>query len=929
VGSSFELSERLDEPIDIGQHHESVRVLGEDLGSMHLFDIRRSNSVSEMWKRFEYTSSKMPSAAEMATDTSSTANPVANVQSENIPASEHITSPTPRSDNNPQPLMAAFEAELANLLKSSGTSDTQAQGTIAEPAPDPSTNTGSHRIPPAVEQFMAQMLQQLCSGVGVMQTELRTRIPELQRQLSEAQRELPDNLATSLQALFTQLEAQMRTAFNNLPESGRHMAEEAYQAGRPVAETAVESLRSFATDLDQSTRTLFAAFETEFGRAGSHNTGTTTASSSAAPDVFPPPPNGGSVLPFPIQESQTQPENTPAQQKDTTASGQSSVKNPGPFNPTRPQPASNPDVEKNTQPWDHPSHPPRDFEPKWLNKWDFRSYLPPNSRHMNPLAQSPSWAPFNAGQPWHSHASAPRQYPPPPHPPSHHYNPFPFPQWPFAQPSMPQYFPPGREQPLRSSSQAHTPTPPPYTTQANSKQGGSQTETSENKTLFIGNVGFDVTEKMIQDVFASKGFIVEVDLPLDFMSGKHAGFGYLHFPSVHPAMAAMDALQGFHIDGHAINLELSDQMPIEHIPASQPSPEAAKSTSLEAQTGSAQTAPVKDMSVPQKKASGKEQAISEDFVQHNRKGSIKRSKSVTFEEPVLSSSTSNAPGAASPALIDLRDESTANAAPTWARSQTSSLGVEHPTDREMMDSGMTRFPPVSQLDAHLRASRRQDRVSVPPHGVTPGDYASFRRLSQSRQPPDVSVDRGFTFGTSDKDRLTRLPGSKDDNEISRSGSKLLPKVKRSESVKKPSEYASPLDFTAELPLRRRATERDSLRPSSRENAETDTWARLDRRERLRSRPSSTQSIPGSFPVEETSQFAATNARLAPLDAAQDSHSESIDNCISSLVDMGYGTPQEGGRSRMAVYAAASNGSLLDAIEMIEEERKAYAGQLRQ
>lgn len=851
------------------------------------------------------------------------------MQPENIPASEHTTSPAPAPEDNPRPLMAAFEAELANLLKSSGNSETQAQGTRAEPAPGPSANTGSHRIPPAVEQFMAQMLQQLCSGVGVMQTELRTRIPELRRQLSEAQRELPDNLATSMQALFTQLEAQMRTAFNNLPENGRHMAEEAYQAGRPVAETAVESLRSFATDLDQSTRTLFAAFETDFGRAGSHNTGTTTASSNAAPDVFPPPPNDVPVLPVPSQESQTQPGDTPTQQKDTTASGQSSVKNPGPSNPTRSQPASNPDIEKKTQPWDHPSHPPRDFEPNWLNNWDFRSYLPPNPRHMNPLAQSPSWASFNAGQPWHSHALAPRHYPPPPHPPPHHYTPYQFPQWPYAQRPLPQYLPPGRQQPPRPSSQNRTPAPPPYTSQANSKLGGTQTETSENKTLFIGNVGFKVTEKMIQDVFASKGFIVEVDLPLDFMSGKHAGFGYLHFPSIHPAMAAMNALQGFHIDGHAINLELSDRMPIEHIPASHPSSKAAKSTSLDAQTGSSQTASVSDPSVPQKKASGKEQAISEDVVQGNEKGSIRRSKSVTFEEPVSSSSTSNPPGTTSPALIDLSDESTADSAPGWARSQTSSLGVEHPTEREMMDLGMNRFPPVSQLEAHLRANRWQDRVSVPPHGVSPVDYASFRRLSQSRQAPDVSVDRATAFGTSAQDRLTRLPGSKDDNGISRSGSKLLPKVKRSESVKKPFEDVSPLDFTAELPLRRRATERDSLRPSARQSAEIDTWARLDRRERLRSRPSSTQSIPGSFPVEESSRSAVSNARLAPLDAARDSHSESIDNCISSLVDMGYGTPQEGGRSRMAVYAAASNGSLLDAIEMIEEERKAYAGQLRQ
>ena len=148
-------------------------------------------------------------------------------------------------------------------------------------------------------------------------------------------------------------------------------------------------------------------------------------------------------------------------------------------------------------------------------------------------------------------------------------------------------------------------------------------------------------------------------------------------------------------------------------------------------------------------------------------------------------------------------------------------------------------------------------------------------------------------------------------------------------MKKPFEYASPNDFTAEVPLRRRVTERDSLRPSARQRAEIDTWARLDRRERLRSRPSSTQSIPGSFPVEETSQSPATHSSPSHFNGSHDPHAESIDNCISSLVDMGYGTPQEGGRSRMAVYAAASNGSLLDAIEMIEEERKAYARQLRQ
>jgi hypothetical protein len=80
---------------------------------------------------------------------------------------------------------------------------------------------------------------------------------------------------------------------------------------------------------------------------------------------------------------------------------------------------------------------------------------------------------------------------------------------------------------------------------------------------------------------------------------------------------------------------------------------------------------------------------------------------------------------------------------------------------------------------------------------------------------------------------------------------------------------------------------------------------------------SEQSIPGSFPVGETTQPSASQE-------PEGLNTSEIEACVSSLIDMGYGTAEEGGRSRMAVYAAASNGSLLDAIEMIEEERKVYA-----
>ncbi|KAF5018438.1 hypothetical protein F66182_9580, partial [Fusarium sp. NRRL 66182] len=59
------------------------------------------------------------------------------------------------------------------------------------------------------------------------------------------------------------------------------------------------------------------------------------------------------------------------------------------------------------------------------------------------------------------------------------------------------------------------------------------------KSLFMGNVSFDVTERVIEEVFASHLFSAKVHLPIDSSTGKHAGFGYARFPSVSSAKAAL------------------------------------------------------------------------------------------------------------------------------------------------------------------------------------------------------------------------------------------------------------------------------------------------------------------------------------------------------------------------------------------------------
>jgi hypothetical protein len=58
----------------------------------------------------------------------------------------------------------------------------------------------------------------------------------------------------------------------------------------------------------------------------------------------------------------------------------------------------------------------------------------------------------------------------------------------------------------------------------------------------------------------------------------------------------------------------------------------------------------------------------------------------------------------------------------------------------------------------------------------------------------------------------------------------------------------------------------------------------------------------------------------------DPRQSAIDDCMASLIDLGYENTLEGGIQRIAVYAAAADGKISDAIEMIEEERKAYEQQ---
>lgn len=887
---------------------------------MHIFDIRRSDSVIDLWKRFGYQNPDSSGSTENVFATA-TDKPAKDLASATLPPTEdraplltgyeaklsnlarnsspclpqssplsplvEARPPSPRNTSEgPQSLMAAFEAELATLMYPTYDFTSRDQQTSSPSEPSQRTSSSSQRTPHPVEVLAAQLLTHLANGANMVQSEFAARLPELQNQLREArgqlrdaQRTLPENVRISLQTLLSTIEAQMKIALGNLPDGGRQFAEDAIHAGRPVAENAADGFRMMASELNEFGKSLYAAFEEEFGRADSafqnsrsENTIPTGVATSGAPYGLPaslvPSPHGADIRPedsakavpvlgqpLPVVSNamgaRVIPSGTENLNQDAQATENFSFSSP--HQDMRPS---------------HPSAPP-------AHPGHWEGLRPPT---FWPTLGHPPWnfPPDHSSR--HSHHPPPHSRPPPPPP---------YPgRWPVPG-SFGHLFT-MKHYNHNESHQSSVASP-----EISSSDPNPQTDNS-NKTLFIGNVGFNVSEKMIQDVFASKGFIVNVDLPLDTTSGKHAGFGYLHFPSRYPAMAAIDALQGALIDGYAINLELSDNAPIDNI-------YAASSLNVD--------------SIQQARDHNKSEQAKFN-PPSSRCGSVKRRKSVSFKEPLLRTEDTRDVRLldVSPQQVDLSFEDTLGA------TRASSCQGEDSTKGDLVDGDervpnfnlekeMSRFPPVSQLEAQLLAKNDQDRTN-PMSAHSPSESES--PIQRPRTNSDVPLTRTLKRSSLEEMRLDtdrQGPSSLTEPSLRRSSTMMFPSSSVAGPVLSEHQTTSPR-------LSRCASERHSLRS----NTETDTWARLDRRERCRSRPSSQHIIPGSFPVEETTQ--------APVPSSDnesgDIYTHDIENCVSSLIDMGYGTTEDGGRARMAVYAAASNGVLLDAIEMIEEERKVYA-----
>jgi peptidyl-prolyl isomerase E (cyclophilin E) len=86
--------------------------------------------------------------------------------------------------------------------------------------------------------------------------------------------------------------------------------------------------------------------------------------------------------------------------------------------------------------------------------------------------------------------------------------------------------------------------------------------TQNKKTLYIGGLADEVDEKTVEAAFIPFGDIIEVQMPIDYATGKHRGFAFVQFESVDDATSAIDNMNDAEIFGRTLKVSYAKPMQI-------------------------------------------------------------------------------------------------------------------------------------------------------------------------------------------------------------------------------------------------------------------------------------------------------------------------------------------------------------------------------
>jgi RNA recognition motif-containing protein len=74
------------------------------------------------------------------------------------------------------------------------------------------------------------------------------------------------------------------------------------------------------------------------------------------------------------------------------------------------------------------------------------------------------------------------------------------------------------------------------------------------KKLYVGNLGFDVTDKELEEAFAQAGVCTSVAIITDKFSGQSRGFAFVEMSSDAEARNAIKQLDGQQLKGRALKV---------------------------------------------------------------------------------------------------------------------------------------------------------------------------------------------------------------------------------------------------------------------------------------------------------------------------------------------------------------------------------------
>ncbi|OJD26019.1 hypothetical protein ACJ73_02601 [Blastomyces percursus] len=179
----------------------------------------------------------------------------------------------------PLPLLASFEAELSRIVQNNlvGSSTSAREQLTVEtsspqpPASHPESKPSSQPAPKSAE-VLGQTMQALLGGIRHLTSELRSKLPEVERRLSNAHRHIPSTVETTLFNTISAIGSHVQSLANAMQAaatSSRATADRSREADLLATDQIVNGLHTLAGEIGEMGRTLFAAFETTPANMGS------------------------------------------------------------------------------------------------------------------------------------------------------------------------------------------------------------------------------------------------------------------------------------------------------------------------------------------------------------------------------------------------------------------------------------------------------------------------------------------------------------------------------------------------------------------------------------------------------------------------------------------------------------------------------------